>query len=848
MYTKRGNCKRIITYLAVLCIILPIMLIDGMPAEAATLYESDQLNGIVAGQPGEFKNLGAQITTVNNHEAAFGKDKNGRDVTYTGLVGDPSLFVIADVVTEKVLKEFELPKATGVRGITVATDGSVYIGTHTSGNIYRYDPMTEQLEDIGNAIGITHIYKLVSGKNGEIYGATYHQNPALGSKVFKYHPKTGFEDYGTMVEGENYAMSLAYDGDKHKLYVGIGAHPALIVYDIATGEKKDILPEKFKDNKYVEEMRFVGNRLFAKMNPSKEMPVFDTDSYELVNTIPTINSKDVSPLSPDGTKVYYTNASRLHYYDITNDTYGSIGANIGANTFNWTFLEIPEEGPGYTLVGSIKQGILFKYNFERKSLKKTTLPIHGAPVEFRSIGSGPDGKIYTGGYLSGGLGVYNPIDNTSVQYEGIGQTERMGISEDKLYIGHYPRAQIYEFDPSKPWKVGTNPVELFRLNGEYQDRAFDLLPVKEYNKLFIGTVPESGKNGGALTVYDFSTKEYQVHRNIVENQSVLALVNVKDEIIGATTIYGGLGIQPTETEAKLFIWDIESSQKVYEIVPVPGKRGITDLIVGPDNNVWGMAEGTLFIFDPVKRKVIYSEEKFPEVNYDVHVWRDAQFVIGKDKNVYGTINGKLFCIDSWSKKITILRESEALGLAQDRIGNLYFWSGSDLWKYEMFTEPGHLVTFESYEGEPIGKQIVADGKLVIEPETPILKGHIFDGWYLDADRNIAYNFSTPVVGDVTLYAKWHPIAVSDIVLLIDQFAEEGEFANHGAATSLKAHLNAAAQLETQGAGEKVVKQMNDFIAFLELQRDKERITSRAYLPIIERAKALIEKWQLDTKS
>lgn len=256
-----------------------------------------------------------------------------------------------------------------------------------------------------------------------------------------------------------------------------------------------------------------------------------------------------------------------------------------------------------------------------------------------------------------------------------------------------------------------------------------------------------------------------------------------------------------------------------------------------------MAEGTLFIFDPVKREVIYAEEKFPEVSYDVHVWRDAQFEIGIDKDIYGTIDGKLFRIDSWSKKVTVLRESDALGLAQDRLGNLYFWSGADLWKYEMYTEPGHLVTFVGHEGEPIEKQVVADGKRVTEPETPVLKGHIFDGWYLDAERTIAYDFSTPVVSELTLYAKFRLIVVSDIVQLIGQFAGEGEFANHGAATSLKAQLNAAAQFEEQGDREKIVKHMNKFVAFLDHQRDKERITVRAYHPIREKAEELIEKWE-----
>jgi len=40
---------------------------------------------------------------------------------------------------------------------------------------------------------------------------------------------------------------------------------------------------------------------------------------------------------------------------------------------------------------------------------------------------------------------------------------------------------------------------------------------------------------------------------------------------------------------------------------------------------------------------------------------------------------------------------------------------------------------------------------------PSKTGHTFGGWYGDAGLTAAYNFSAPVTGDVTLYAKWNVI-------------------------------------------------------------------------------------------
>ena len=40
----------------------------------------------------------------------------------------------------------------------------------------------------------------------------------------------------------------------------------------------------------------------------------------------------------------------------------------------------------------------------------------------------------------------------------------------------------------------------------------------------------------------------------------------KDGLVyGATSVFGGLGIQPSEEEAKLFIFDPEKKEVVYEI-------------------------------------------------------------------------------------------------------------------------------------------------------------------------------------------------------------------------------------------------------------------------------------------
>ena len=70
----------------------------------------------------------------------------------------------------------------------------------------------------------------------------------------------------------------------------------------------------------------------------------------------------------------------------------------------------------------------------------------------------------------------------------------------------------------------------------------------------------------------------------------------------------------------------------------------------------------------------------------------------------------------------------------------------------------YTVTFNSYGGTPVPPaQEVEYGLTATEPDAPTLKGHTFAFWYLGDDEQnaTAYDFDTPVTGDITLTAKWN---------------------------------------------------------------------------------------------
>ena len=65
------------------------------------------------------------------------------------------------------------------------------------------------------------------------------------------------------------------------------------------------------------------------------------------------------------------------------------------------------------------------------------------------------------------------------------------------------------------------------------------------------------------------------------------------------------------------------------------------------------------------------------------------------------------------------------------------------------------VSFNCNGGNSLEAGKVTYGEKVIEPEVPIKKGYLFDGWYTDVECCNRYDFGEVVKKDFTLYAKWN---------------------------------------------------------------------------------------------
>ena len=638
-----------------------------------TFFSSCALNA--QNLDGRLINLGPQIRASVIQGSIFLQDKTGRDLVYTVVRGNPAHLLGYTVEKQEMILDQELPGTDGAWNLAVSTDGWLYV-PGAKGRLYRHFPGTSKVEDLGVVLpGQTTVWNLAAGKNGEMFGATY-----PGCRVFRYHPNDGFSDVGNgpMVEGESYVRSLAYYEKTGKIYAGVGSHADLIELNPQDGSKRSILPHEFKNKEFVYSLEIIkdqpgGDKMLALITNGSFTLVYNLQTERFEYQIDEMDMKAVSQADQNN-RIYFTLKSGLYSRDLSSRQQAPLKLEEQAGSANAVLYKDRKvfilNSDAMLLVRDMESGVT----------KRTKLDIPGQPITLQSIMKGPDGRIWSGGYLAGGHAAYDPETKKLTSYPGLHQTEGMTVKDKFIYFGIYPKGHMYEYNTEKAWDVKLgNPKFLGQIPD--QSRPFAVLSEKESAKVFFGMVPEYGKLGGALVSYDPAKAELKSLGIVVADQSIVSLTYANGLLWGGTSISGGLGVMPSTKVPKLFSWDISKGVLVDEIIPVQGANAITSLIQGPDQNIWGMAGGTLFVFDPKSKKEVNQKVIYPTPALTSHVWRDAFLVVHPSGIIYGTGSNQLFRIDPKTMDVEFLVKPASL-LTIDDQGRLYFHRSAELWQYD----------------------------------------------------------------------------------------------------------------------------------------------------------------------
>lgn len=458
-----------------------------------------------------------------------------------------------------------------------------------------------------------------------------------------------------------------------------------------TGAKEDIpLPEGYENQKNVWNLFRERQFLFAWIRTSNALGVYDVDKREWVDVIEEFQPQAVSPLDPaTGKHVYFRiKGGPVVRYDLDTLTYEEVrwSPNAGPGAFAWvdmTGVADPRgtvyEGPTLALTESA--GAVRTYDLTTRAHQYQSANLDGAPRPMNSIGTGPEGDIYVGLYLDPpGLVHWDPAAEEFDVLRGAGQVEGTGVHGDTLVFGRYPYARLYAYDTTQPWDRGTNPKEPVTV-GDEQDRPHAFASLGD--KIAVGTVPFSGRLDGAISLWNPHTGDLTVDRGFLGDHSPVSLVAHDGLLYGGTSVWGGFGIDPSEPSGLFFVYDPTTGQVRYAKAPVRGKAVVSGLTLGPDGNIWGLADNWLFRFD-TKVQQLTRRKKVVKEGIDFNVDR-----YGKHRNVVFTRDGRLFVatsyqlleIDQRSWNGRVLADDGVRYLAADREGDLYFSRGANVVRY-----------------------------------------------------------------------------------------------------------------------------------------------------------------------
>jgi hypothetical protein len=373
---------------------------------------------------------------------------------------------------------------------------------------------------------------------------------------------------------------------------------------------------------------------------------------------------------------YYTYLGSIYGYNLDNGTIRNTNATLpeNNNALSLDFIQLKDDPSQNILTGLIdNNGTYYLYNPVTNQLQIKSVTPPAQPVDLYLLFSDPELKyIFANGYMTGGLTQYDPVTKKSIQFSGVNQLESALFANGKLYVGVYPRARLWELIPNNSWDQ-TSTRELIDLNQFGQDRITAL--TINNNHLLAGTYPQYTTKGGLLLDYDLNTETFQVYEDYVSNQSVITLLQDGTYIYGGTSIHANY--QRSEDDAKFFRFDpLNPSEKEFIHLPIKATM-VMSLIKGPDGDIWGAADGTIFAYNP-DTNTLRQVKLLKAISGN---FGNANMLVGKDGFIYGTIEGRLFKLNPADMSYQILLESGAYQIAQDVNGNLYYRNKASLYQY-----------------------------------------------------------------------------------------------------------------------------------------------------------------------
>lgn len=627
-----------------------ILLISGLPYNTTAFAQKDLGNG--------FYDHGTTSRAAYRRGVVTTADANGRNIILSWLFDHRGAYTLLLLDAETGEAEHFDPPFPNGRDAPFASIISKSHKYYTLFNGYfsEFDPIKKQFTAVKKTSPRLAM-SMIEDAEGNIWATTY---PKTG--LIKFSPQTGeIKDYGFLYAQNwaQYPRHLAADNNGW-IYIGIGTtRSQIIAFNTKTEKSLPLLAENERQVGTAYLYRGTDGRVFAKTNNAENLPWMILDNGTITD------KKNINPATPEYTRSgdqgfihkTFPNGDVLDYIHFT-DRYFTIQ---------------PKKG-------GAKRTVKFDYETEGSwSLGVTT---------------GPDGKLYGGTAFPMQMYSFDPANGSFKTFSEYSQLNTMTAFNGFIYSGGYPRGDLIQYDPSKPWinpsgkPSNSNPAYLFNGNPVI-NRPHRIKGLSDKKTIVLSGTPAYGHTGGGLLIWNTETKKGTLLKDsaVVVNQSTMSITEIPgNKMLGGTTIAAGTGGEVKASKAALYIMDVASKKVIWQDAPIAHARVYTDLCLGNNGMVYGFVNSNdFFVFDPNTKQVLFTKNITSNFGQTTGEQSPRVFLKDPKGNIYILFRQKIARINQQSHEIELIKKSPvAITAGGDFLnGKIYFLSESHLFSYHI---------------------------------------------------------------------------------------------------------------------------------------------------------------------
>jgi len=561
----------------------------------------------------QVRELGIPVRSVSHVKLFVGAHADGSPALYATMaqVGAPFFVIDIDLQTGHCTKHLaDLEHAMeAVSAHWSDRWQRLYAGSCYTGHLHVFDPATGRVADLGPINPEKHELACFPCSMDEHPGGAIYIGSYNGCDLTRFDPATGeFTRYGRM------------DPDDMYLYVRCGAdgtvaalvkmmHPHVVAFDPATGTH-----------------RTVG-------------PVADKNTGE----------GDVTLIKGVDGLLYIT--SHLGDFRVA----GLEAIPVEAAPAEMPPTALPDGSTYRWLDGQIFEHRQLEITAPDGTTRVLHLDWEGDGTDLFFCHLGPDGQVYGSSMLPERLFQYDPATGALTDFGACstsgGEAYSMGNLDGTLYIASYPKAMLSIYDPSKPYRFGTdaaaNPREVGRPDSvAYRPRAMVAGPE---GKVWIASQPDYGMWGGTLASFDPRTETFTSHRHLIPDCACQSLTWLAEDglLLVGLAIEGGTGTRPRAERAGLVLWDPAADAPVWQGDFGLSINAVEDVLSVGDGQVYSLiiptGEGVcpmLCLLD-LRAKTILSRSDLPDPPHGWTLW-GTQCLFTHRGYVYGATGRGVF--------------------------------------------------------------------------------------------------------------------------------------------------------------------------------------------------------------